>query len=109
MSKWDQAAAKSFRKVSTKSSGIPIYEKLNSDRKHKMLKKYLLPSPHSPSPIYREPVHRRFIRLLTTEIDAQKSTNLISIQACFLTSFTSASSFSACFAWCNSQTGNVVN
>lgn len=39
-----------------------------------MLKKYFLPSPHSPSPIYREPVHRRFIRLLTTEIDAQKST-----------------------------------
>ncbi|WVQ87929.1 hypothetical protein IAS59_001660 [Cryptococcus gattii] len=86
MSKWDQAAAKSFRKASTKSLGIPI-----------------------PSPIYRELIHSRFIRLLTTEIDAQKSTNLISIQACFLTSFTSAPSFSACFAWRNSQTGNVVN
>lgn len=86
-----------------------MYEKLNFDRKHKMLKMYFLPSRHSPSPIYRELIHSRFIRLLTTEIDAQKSTNLISIQACFLTSFTSAPSFSACFAWRNSQTGNVVN
>lgn len=51
MSKWDRAAAKSFRKVSTKSLGIPIYEKLNFDRKQQDAEKALFalfsqPQPH---------------------------------------------------------------
>ncbi|WVQ72214.1 hypothetical protein IAR50_001761 [Cryptococcus sp. DSM 104548] len=56
----------------------------------------------------KDPFHRRFLSYFTTEIDAPRSTNLISIYACFLTGFTSAPSFSACFIWCGFQTGNVA-
>ncbi|ODN73717.1 hypothetical protein L202_07257 [Cryptococcus amylolentus CBS 6039] len=54
------------------------------------------------------PLHRRLLSSLSSELDAPGSTNLISIYACFLTGFTSAPSFSACFIWCGFQTGNVA-
>ncbi|KAK1921177.1 hypothetical protein DB88DRAFT_499920 [Papiliotrema laurentii] len=44
---------------------------------------------------------------LGREIDS-KQADLISIYACFLTGFTSAISFGACFIWCGFQTGNVA-
>lgn len=59
-------------------------------------------------PNRREPFHRRVKSYFTTEIDAPRSTNLISIYACFLTGFTSAPSFTACYVWCGFQTGNVA-
>ncbi|KAL0253825.1 hypothetical protein I308_101203 [Cryptococcus tetragattii IND107] len=59
-------------------------------------------------PKRRDPFHRRVKSYFTTEIDAPNSTNLISIYACFLTGFTSAPSFTACYVWCGFQTGNVA-
>lgn len=59
-------------------------------------------------PSRREPFHHRVKSYFTTEIDAPRSTNLISIYACFLTGFTSAPSFTACYVWCGFQTGNVA-
>lgn len=59
-------------------------------------------------PERRNPFHRRVKSYFMTEIDAPNSTNLISIYACFLTGFTSAPSFTACYVWCGFQTGNVA-
>jgi uncharacterized membrane protein YoaK (UPF0700 family) len=49
----------------------------------------------------------RLSRALSTPIDA-KSCVPISLYACFLTGFTSAPSFSACYIWCGFQTGNLA-
>ncbi|TYJ53051.1 hypothetical protein B9479_006330 [Cryptococcus floricola] len=61
-----------------------------------------------PSPPRTPPFHRRLLTSLSSELDAPGSTSPISIYACFLTGFTSAPSFSACFIWCGFQTGNVA-
>ncbi|WVN87595.1 uncharacterized protein L203_102778 [Cryptococcus depauperatus CBS 7841] len=53
-------------------------------------------------------LHHRLLSYFTTEIDAPRSTNFISIYACFLTGFTASPSFTACFIWCGFQTGNVA-
>ncbi|KAK8843939.1 hypothetical protein IAR55_006731 [Kwoniella newhampshirensis] len=73
-----------------------------------MAEESLPSSSGSLSPDESRPFHRRFLTHFDTEIDAPGSTNLISIYACFLTGFTSAPSFSACFVWCGFQTGNVA-
>ncbi|KAL1405362.1 hypothetical protein Q8F55_008993 [Vanrija albida] len=49
----------------------------------------------------------RLIRRLEGEVDA-KACDWISVFACFLTGWTSAISFTACFVWPGFQTGNVA-
>ncbi|KAJ9128084.1 hypothetical protein QFC24_000375 [Naganishia onofrii] len=44
---------------------------------------------------------------LQGEVDSKKCTSAM-VYACFLTGFTSAVSFTACFIWCGFQTGNVA-
>ncbi|RSH78369.1 uncharacterized protein EHS24_002094 [Apiotrichum porosum] len=54
-----------------------------------------------------QPFTSRAVTYLQSQIDSKKC-NAVSIYACFLTGFTSAVSFSACYIWCGFQTGNVA-
>ncbi|WOO83002.1 uncharacterized protein LOC62_04G006482 [Vanrija pseudolonga] len=49
----------------------------------------------------------RSVEYLQAQVDPKKCI-WVSIYACFLTGYTSAMSFSACFIWCGFQTGNVA-
>ncbi|ORY23262.1 hypothetical protein BCR39DRAFT_549556 [Naematelia encephala] len=55
----------------------------------------------------KQPVTRRFWTYLQGEVDP-KAVNPVSIYSAFLTGFTSAPTFSACYVWCGFQTGNVA-
>ncbi|KAL7420416.1 hypothetical protein Q5752_005387 [Cryptotrichosporon argae] len=64
------------------------------------------PAP-APAPAPALSARARVGRYLQSGVDS-KTCDLISIYACFLTGFTSAISFTACYIWCGFQTGNVA-